>query len=249
MIKPAFLEREDQPAVITRIFEAPLVVKSWTGLPGLELAAWAISFWVTCKKRPDWSEAKQAGAGAFMTIILFGLEWCHNLAHTFVASRVGKPVDAIRIVWGTPILIYYDINDQQVSPSQHILRALGGPIFNAILLPILWLARHLTSPGTLAHYLADFAFGTDALLSTVSLLPIPGIDGGPILKWSLVKAGSSPEQADETVKSVNRYLGVGLATASGLALKKKKKWLAVGAAALAATSLAIGFGLLTEQKK
>jgi Zn-dependent protease len=248
MIKPVLLEREDRPTVITRIFGVPLVVKSWTGLPVLELVAWVISSWLTQKKRPDWSEAKQAGAGAFMAMILFGLEWCHNLAHTLVASRIGKPVDAIRIVWGTPLLIYYDINDEQVLPHQHILRAVGGPIFNAILLPILWLAKRDTSPGTLARYLADFALGTDAVLSTISLLPIPGIDGGPILKWSLVKAGSSPEQADAAVKSVNRYLGVGLAAASGLAAKKRKKWLAVGATALAATSLAIGFGLLKEQK-
>jgi hypothetical protein len=249
MIKPAFLEREDRPTVITRVFGAPLVVKSWTGLPALELAAWVISSWVTRKKRPDWPEAKQVGAGALMTMILFGLEWCHNLAHTLAASRIGRPVDAIRIFWGTPLLIYYDINDQQVTPSQHIVRAMGGPIFNAILLPILWLARHHSSPGSMAHYLAGFAFGADAILSTVSWLPIPGIDGGPILKWSLVKAGSSPEQADEAVKTVNRYVGAGLAAASGLAMKKKKKWLAVGAAALAATSLAIGFGLLTEQKR
>jgi hypothetical protein len=248
MIKPSFLAPEDQPKVIGRLFGVPIVVKSWSGLPLLELAAWAISSWATHKKRPDWSVAKQAGAGAFMASILFGLEWCHNLAHTLVASRIGKPVDAIRIFWGTPLLIYYDINDQQVSPRQHILRAMGGPIFNAVLLPFLWLVKRLTSPGTLAYYLADFAFGTDAVLSTVALLPIPGIDGGPILKWSMVNAGNSPEQADEVVKSVNRYLGAGMVAACGLAVKKRQKWLAYGAAAFAATSLAIGFGLLKEQK-
>jgi Zn-dependent protease len=248
MIKPSVLQPEDQPRVIMHIFEVPLVVKGWSGLPMLELLSWAILTWVTQRKKPEWSGVKQVGAGAIMTCTLFASEWGHNLAHTLVASRIGKPVDAIRIFWGTPLLVYYDINDRQVAPHQHILRAVGGPTFNALLVPVTWIAKLSTSPGTFSRYLADFTFGVNAFLSTVSLLPIPGIDGGPILKWSLVEAGQSPERADEAVKSVNRYLGAGLAAASGLAAKKGKKWLAAGAAALAATALAIGFGLLKEQK-
>jgi Zn-dependent protease len=248
MIKPAFLEHEDRPSVIGQVFGAPLVVKGWSGLPVIELLAWGILSRVAGHKHSGWSTGKQVCAGAVNTVILLGSEWCHNLAHTFVASLIGKPVDAIRIFWGTPLLIYYDINDRQVTPRQHILRALGGPVFNAMAMPIAWLARRLTRQGTFTHYVADFAFGTNAVLSTVSLLPIPGIDGGPLLKWSLVETGRSPEQADETIKMVNRYLGTGLVAASGLAVKKRKKWLAVAAAAFASTALAVGFGLLKEQK-
>jgi Zn-dependent protease len=248
MIKPAILEPEDQPTVISHIFGTPVVVKSWSGLPALELAAWFILYRVTRQKKPDWTMKKQVGAGAFMACILFASEWCHNLAHTLIASRIGKPVDAIRIVWGTPLLIYYDINDHSVTPHQHIMRAVGGPIFNGLLVPITYFAKRSTTSGTFSRYLADFALGVNVFLSTVSLLPIPGIDGGPILKWSLVEAGQTPEQADEAVKVVNRYLGVGLTSVSGLAAKKGKKWLAAISAALAATALAIGFGLLKEQK-
>jgi Zn-dependent protease len=81
-----------------------------------------------------------------------------------------------------------------------------------------------------------------------SLLPIPGIDGGPILKWSLVKAGRTPAKADEVVKQVNLALGSGLSVAAGLALMKRRKWLAAAIAAFAATTLAIGLGLLKEHK-
>jgi Zn-dependent protease len=249
MIKPAFLEVEDQPTVVGHIFGTPMVVKGWTGLPVLELGAWMILSWVAGQRKPDWPLSKRIYAGAMSTIILLGSEWCHNLAHTAAASKIGKPVDAIRIFYGTPLLIYYDINDQQVTPSQHITRALGGPIFNAAMIPLAWLAKHYSQEGTLTHYAANFALGTNCFISMGSLLPIPGIDGGPILKWSLVEAGRSPAEADEVVKGVNLALGSGLSIAAGAAIQKRRKWIAVACAVFAATSLAIGLGLLKEQKK
>ena len=39
MIKPAFLEAEDQPTVVGHVFGTPVVVKGWTGLPLLELGS------------------------------------------------------------------------------------------------------------------------------------------------------------------------------------------------------------------
>jgi Zn-dependent protease len=248
MIKPAFLEPEDRPAVVGHAFGTPIVVKGWTGLPLIELVVWGILSWLAGHKRPDWSRQKQAYAGAVTTIIMLGSEWCHNLAHTAIASRIGKPVDAVRIFWGTPLLIYYDINDHEVIPRQHILRALGGPVFNALMVPLAGFAKHFSREASLTRYAADFALGTNAFISSLSLLPIPGIDGGPLLKWLLVEGGHSPEQADEVVKGVNRFLGGGLAVASGVALKKRRVWIGAALAAFAATSLAIGFGYLKEHK-
>jgi Zn-dependent protease len=248
MIKPALLSPDDQLATIGHVFDAPLVVKGITGLPFLELVAWSILSWVAAHQHPEWSRNKKIAAGGLSALILFASEWCHNLAHTAVAQRIGKPVDAIRILWGTPTLIYYDINDREVSPQQHILRASGGPIFNACMVPLCWLARRFTRQGSLANHVANFALGANLFISTVALLPIPGIDGGPILKWSLVKHGQSPPQADEIVKKVNLALGCGLGIASGVALKKKRLWLGAAIAAFALTSLAIGTGLLKEQK-
>jgi Zn-dependent protease len=204
---------------------------------------------VARQKHPGWSRSTWGWVGALSSITLFASEWCHNLAHAAAASLVGKPVDAIRIVWGTPVLVYYDINDQHVSPRQHIVRASGGPVFNALMVPILWFARRFARHGSLTHHMVNFALGTNCFLSTASLLPIPGIDGGPILKWTLVEHGCSVEQADEVVKEVNLALGSGLAVASGMALKRRKVWLGAATAAFAATCLAIGVGLLREQDK
>jgi Zn-dependent protease len=248
MIKPAFLIAEDQRTVVGQLFGTPVVVRAWTGLPMLELVAWMILSWVAGKKLPDLPWYKRLYAGAITTIVLLGSEWCHNLAHAAAASRIGKPVDAIRIFFGTPLLIYYDINDQQVTPVQHITRALGGPFFNAVMIPFAWLASHYSHDGTLTRYVANFALGTNCFISMVSLLPIPGIDGGPILKWSLVEAGRSAVEADEVVKRVNLVMGSGLSVAAGAAIKKRRKWIAFACATFAVTSLAIGLGLLKEQK-
>jgi len=248
MIKPTFLNSDEHPTRVGYVFGTPLVVKGITWLPLLEMAAWGLMVWMVDRKHPEWPRAKKVSAGALAATIMFGSEWCHNLAHTAVAHQIGKPVDAIRIFWGTPTLIYYDLNDRQVSPRQHILRASGGPIFNALMVPICWLATRLTKAGSLPRYAADFALGTNSFIATIALLPIPGIDGGPILKWSLVDRGQTPEQADATVKKVNLAMGSGLGIAAGVALMKRRRWLGAAIAAFAATSLAIGLGLLKEQK-
>jgi Zn-dependent protease len=248
MIKPTFLNVDEQPTTIGQLFGTPVVVKGISGLPMLELAAWGLLSWVADKKKPDWPPSRKIAAGALTATILFASEWGHNLAHTAVAHHIGKPVDAIRIFWGTPLLIYYDINDQNVSPRQHILRASGGPIFNALMVPICWLARNFTREGSLSNYAANFALGTNLFIATMALFPIPGIDGGPILKWSLVERGKNQQQADETLKKVNLALGSGLSVVTAVAFKKHRKWLGAAIAAFAITSLAIGLGLIKEQK-
>jgi Zn-dependent protease len=248
MIKPAFLEQGEDYTVMGHFFESPVVVKGLTGLPILEFFGWGILTRVAGSKHPEWSVSRRLSAGAITTVILFSSEWCHNLAHTVTAWKIGKPVDAIRIFFGTPLLIYYDINDQQVTASQHIARASGGPIFNALMILPASLIRSFTRPGTFSRYIADYLLGTNIILSTVSLLPIPGIDGGPLLKWLLVNKGRSIAEADEAVKKVNLAVGSSLVLASGVALKKRRKWLAAASIAFAITSLAVGLGLLKEQK-
>lgn len=248
MKKPTILLPTDEATTVGRVFDTSLVVKGKTWFPATGFIFWMVMTWVAGRGHPERSCGKRLATGAFTTLAILGSEWCHNLAHAAAASLVGKPVDAIRIVWGMPLLVYYDINDQTVTPRQHILRALGGPLFNALLLPwMLWINR-LTRPGSAARDVANAAVVMNAFLSSVSLLPIPGIDGGPLLKWSLVARGNTPRQADERVKRVNRASGAGLGLAAGIALKKRRWLIGVFLGLFAALSWAIGFGLLKEQE-
>lgn len=219
MIKPTVLQPEDDTTLIAKVFNTSLVVKGKSWFPANWLIVWMVMAWVAGRGHPERSWGKRLGTGALTTTAILGSEWLHNLAHAAAASLVGKPVDAIRIMWGLPLLVYYDINDQTVTPRQHILRALGGPLFNAMVLPAALLFRRFTRPGSAARDAANAAAGMNAFLATASLLPIPGIDGGPLLKWSLVARGDTPSQADEKVKRINRVTGAGLGLAAGIALK------------------------------
>ena len=247
MIKPPFVRPGDEVKVVGRVFDTPLVVKGKTWFPLVQMAAWLILSWVAGRRKPERTWGQRLAIGAVIMPVVLGAEWCHNLAHAAAARWIGKPMDAIRILWGMPLLIYYDINDQNVSPRQHILRALSGPLFNTFA----WVAAHLlrrgARPGSTLGEVAEAAEKMNGFIAGVGLLPIPGIDGGPILKWSLVELGRTPVEADLVVRKVNGVLGAGLAGAGAAALKRRRwleGWILV---LLAGAALSIATGLLKEQ--
>jgi Zn-dependent protease len=198
-------------------------------------------------QHPHWNRCKQVATGALTALVILGSEWGHNLAHAAAARWIGKPMDALLIFWGMPLVIYYKLNDVNVSPAQHIFRALGGPVWNAFLLLAAVSARKFTRRESILRDAVSAAVGMNTLLTTASLLPIPGIDGGPVLKWSLVTRGHSPAEADRIIIAVNRVTGIGLGAAAGVALKRRS-WLLAGILAIfTALSFAIGFKLLKEE--
>ena len=247
MKKPAIVSPSDEVTRIGTVFDTPVVVKGLTWLPLAEGVVWIFTTWLAGKRCPERSRCQRLGIGLLTMPIILGSEWGHNFAHAAAASLIGKPMDAMRISWGTPLIHYNDINDTSVTPRQHVVRALGGPIFNMLALGTALLLRNKTHPESIPRELVDTAVGTNTFLCTVSLLPMPGIDGGPILKWSLVEGGATQEEADEKVRRVNGFLGVLLGVASARAFKKRRGLIGALMALLAALALAIGSGLLREQ--
>ncbi|MES0359595.1 MAG: hypothetical protein ABUK20_01655 [Anaerolineales bacterium] len=247
MVKPPIVTPEEDITTVGEVFGAPLVVKGRTWFPLTQLITWGFLTQWASNRNPGRSWQGNLVAGAFSTVVLLGSEWCHNLAHAAAAKLVGRPVDAIRITWGMPLLVYHDVNDPSVTPNQHLIRALGGPVFNALLLPFAWLGQHLTQTGSILRDVADTAVRMNAFLCTVSLLPIPGVDGGPLLKWSLVKNGWSAKDADETVRKVNWGVGGAAATASAAAFRRHRPIIGVLCAMIAGVALAIATKLLREQ--
>ena len=185
-------------------------------------------------------------SGFLNMAVMLGSEWGHNLGHAAVARWMGKPMDALRVTWGMPLVIYFQPEEPSITPHQHILRSLGGPLLIWQYYP--WLYWQNTSPGLIRwrRDAADFAVVMNAFLSTASLLPIPGIDGGPVLKWSLVSLGKTPQQASQVVKKVNVYTTAGLGVVSAVSLKKKNWVLGAILAMLGAIALSIGLGWLKE---
>jgi hypothetical protein len=56
------------------------------------------------------------------------------------------------------------------------------------------------------------------------LLPLPIVDGGSILKWSLVRTGMTEEEADRRLRQVNRAFGI-LGLIAGLILLILQLWI------------------------
>ena len=180
--------------------------------------------------------------------VMLGSEWGHNLAHLAASNLIGKPMNQFRIQFGMPRCIYYSLNDPDVTPREHMMRALGGPLFNLMVLPFAWAAKRLTKKDSIAGVTARTAHDTNLLLSTVSLLPIPGIDGGPILKWSLVERGKTISEADEVVRKTNGPLALLLGLFSSGAFLKKKTLLGLFSLMLGGISLSVYLGWLKEEE-
>jgi hypothetical protein len=145
----------------------------------------------------------------------------HALAHSISARAAGAPMDRIDLTSGMPRTVYYD---QSVPPRAHILRALGGPLYSALGFVISLVVRSLFPRQSIAREVADWSTIGHGLILSGSLAPLPIVDGGSILKWSLVESGKTPPEADQVVEQVGIAAGVA-AGAAGAALATRRRWL------------------------
>jgi hypothetical protein len=156
-------------------------------------------------------------------------------------------MDEIRILGGMPRVIYYELNDRSVSPRQHILRSLAGPVFNSLVWLLLRALKRLPHhPGGLAAETLAVGEAANAMISIAGLMPIPGLDGGAALKWGLIGAGNTVEQADQTVRHTNAGLSAALAVSSFFMLRNKKWMWGSMAGMLSLVALGIASGKIRE---
>ena len=247
MPNPEVINRKTRN-LVGKIFNTPVTVQASTWLPLTQIVLWGIMARRASKRKPEAGVVKHISEGALTTTVLLGSEWCHNLAHAYTANWIGRPMDELQIQWGMPRCRYEQLNDKNVSPRQHVIRSLGGPVINLLMIPGTFLARMLTRRDSIARETARIALQTNVFLTTVSLLPIPGIDGGPILKWSLVNQGYEIEEADQVVQKVNGPLSVILGLISGWAFLNKKNLIGVFSGLLALISFGVFSGWLKEEE-
>ncbi len=217
----------------------------WLTVPTIPLAAWGLMAALAGRRRPARSTGERLAVGALTGAIVIGSEWGHNLAHAASARLTGAPMDALYVMGGMP-RVFYTINDARVSPRQHVLRALGGPLFNGLLWLVSALLRRRTAPDSLAREALDAACAASAFICTAGLMPLPGLDGGPILKWALVRRGHSPEDADRFLEEVDLVLGAALITA-GIVVLPQRRWPGLGLLGVGLMCLAIALGFVKEE--
>jgi hypothetical protein len=177
--------------------------------------------WVAGLRKPERSWLQRLGVGMLAMPIALFADIGHAMAHTISARIASAPMDEILLSSGMPRTLY---QNNAVPPQTHIRRSLGGPIFSLIgfTLSLLW--RRISPPGSLTRDLADASLAGHSFILLGSVAPLPMVDGGIILKWKLVEAGQSPEQADQTVRKTSLGLGAGfLGLGALLGLVRKRK--------------------------
>lgn len=135
--------------------------------------------------------------GFFTAILLLIADFGHALAHIFSARYAGTPMDEILISADMPRTIYWN---NEVTPKTHRTRAIGGPLFNFIGLVLSLAIFGLVSNDSIIYELAGWSAFGHGLLLIMSLFPIPIVDGGTILKWTLVEKGKSEKESEEIIR-------------------------------------------------
>jgi hypothetical protein len=223
-------------AVVNRV---DLIVEPsfWISPTGI----WAGLIWLARRRHPDLNWARSTLVGGLGTVILIGSDVGHALAHTISARLAGAPMDRIVFSLGMPRTLY---DNDNVPPRAHIIRSTGGPVFNAIGLGLSLLWRAATIPKTPAHDLALLACSVNGALCFVSLVPLPNIDGGVLLKWGLVARGATLAQADQAVHTADLALALILAGTGLAVFLTGRRRIGAGLLAAAALVAVIDAGLL-----
>ncbi len=160
--------------------------------------------------------------GFLSAILLLIADFGHALAHIFSARYAGAPMDEILISADMPRTIYWN---NQVSPNVHRMRALGGPIFNMLGLVLSLAIFGIASSNSIFKELAGWSVVGHGLLLIMSLLPISIVDGGTILKWTLVERGKTEIQADEMIRRINWGIGI-VGIIIGFGIIAMRMWIA-----------------------
>jgi len=226
---------KEVPTLFT-VWNTPIKVKP--GVLGNLLVGWIALSWLAGQQLPESSWAARLLVGALSLAALLAADFGHALAHIVSARYAGAPMDEILVSVGMPRTLYFD-ND--VSPQTHRLRAMGGPVFNTLGLLASLLLRLLTPYGSLARYVVDWSCIGHGMILAGSLTPLPLVDGGVILKWTLVERGRTPAQADAVVRRLDLVIGA-VAVTAGVVLATQRHWL-LALGLTAAGAIAIGAAL------
>jgi hypothetical protein len=179
------------------------------------LVLWGLMTW-RAGRRP-WPARLLAGALA--AAALLAADVGHALAHVISADYAGAPVDHIYLSADMPRTRY---PKEPVPPRTHQVRALGGPIYSATGLAVSLLSRPLVARGTILREVLNWSALGHGLILGGSLLPLPIVDGGTLLKWTLVERGHEPEEADAVVRKAGLGLGAAaMAVAAGSAVRQR----------------------------
>lgn len=121
---------------------------------------------------------------ALGTIWHWVAEYLHQYGHALAASRIGHPMTGIHF-WGVLGRSIYPEGEAELSPREHIYRALGGPALSTLLTIMLGLLLLIASAiGGAVYYLVYFMFLDNLLVFTIGpWIPLGFNDVSTIIYW------------------------------------------------------------------
>jgi hypothetical protein len=186
-----------------RIFGTPVKVKGTVLVPIVVL--WGIVTWLGFSWHPERGFWQGVLIGFVTVLLLAPADFGHALAHIFSARYAGAPIDEIRLGAGMPRTLYWN---NEVSPDVHRMRAIGGPIFNVLGLLLSATIYAVVSGNPIIRELAAWSAVGHGWILLAALLPLPMVDGGTLVKWTLVARGRTEKEADELVRLLDWVLGI-----------------------------------------
>lgn len=227
--------------VVVTVFDTPVRIKP--GFWGVLATLWAVMMWLTGRRLPGRTGPARLLIGSLATPVLMSADVVHALAHIFSARLAGGPMDEIVLGMHMPQTLYHD---NQVPPAVHRGRALGGPVYSGAAMIADLAARQMTPKDSAIHEILGWSAAGNGFILAGSLLPLPFVDGGSILKWTLVERGQSEAAADQTVQVVNVALGATAAVAGAGLLARRRRWPGLGLIAAGAFLVAAGLGKIRQ---
>ncbi len=222
--------------ISTRIFDTPVNIKPAVLLNLIVL--WGFATWFGLNQHPNRGLWLGMLVGFLSVLLLVFADIGHAIAHIFSARYARAPLDEILITAGMPRTLY---PDNKVSPATHRMRALGGPVFSALGLLMSILIYIVSTNYPLVRELAAWSIAGQGFIFLGCLLPLPIVDGGTVLKWTLVEKGRTEIEADQILRQVNWLIG-GIAGIAGAVFLVFQIWIAgliivgVGGIAIAAAA-------------
>lgn len=186
-----------------RIFGTPVKVKGTVLVP--IVALWGGVTWLGFSWHPERGFWQGVLIGLVTVLLLLPADFGHAFAHIFSARYAGTPMDEILLSAGMPRTLYWN---NEVSPDEHRMRAMGGPVFNVVGLLLSGVIYAVARGNPLVRELAAWSAVGHGWILLAALLPLPMVDGGTLLKWTLVARGRTEKEADEMVRRVGWATGI-----------------------------------------
>ncbi|HQZ99882.1 MAG TPA: hypothetical protein PLJ62_06785 [Thermoflexales bacterium] len=131
--------------------------------------------------------AMPPGATMVFALCVVGLHWLsvivHHAGHFVFARLTGHPMRGIAF-WFVFAQDLYLPNEPDLPPRTHLIRAVGGPVFSAILSVMAFgLMQAVSAPLWLAWALRFFFLDNLLVMTLQVFLPVSFGDGSAIWKW------------------------------------------------------------------